>query len=296
MAEPAPIGIGLLGYEFMGRAHASAYRTIPDAFWPPPLRPRLVALAGRTPDRVAAAARRYGFERSTTDWRELVADEKIGLFDDSGPNALHAEPTIAAARAGKHLLCEKPLGRDAAESHAIWAAADEAGVVHMCGFNYRFVPAVRLAREMLEAGDLGEVHSFHGHYRQDWLADPRAPHSWRLDRAAAGSGALGDIGSHLIDLARFLVGEVVAVAGRTRTVVADRPGGRVDVDDAVEAVVELDGGVAGTISATRLAHGRKNDLAFEVHGSRGSLTFDLERLNELHVHLDGSEPGARAQG
>jgi predicted dehydrogenase len=288
------IGVGMLGYEFMGRAHARAYGMVGQVC-APPASPRLVALAGRTGERVEAAAARYGFDRATTDWRELVADEAVGLFDNSGPNHLHAEPTIAAAQAGKHLLCEKPLGRTAAESHAIWRAAEGAGVVHLCGFNYRFVPAVRLARQLIEAGELGEVHRFRCSYLQDWLADPDAPHVWRLDRERAGSGALGDIGAHAIDLARFLVGEVAAVSGRVATVVPERPGGTVTVDDAVEALVEFENGAGGSISASRLCHGRRNGLTFEVNGSAGSLAFDVERLNELQVYLADTSP-VSAQG
>ena len=289
------IGVGMLGYEFMGKAHAHAYRSV-GPIASPPATPRLVALAGRDAERVWDAAHRYGFDRAVTDWRELLDNPDVELFDNCGPNHLHAEPTTAAARAGKHLLCEKPLGRDAAESHAIWRAAEEAGVVHMCGFNYRFVPAIRLARELIGAGDLGDIHRFSASYLQDWLADPDAPFAWRLDRAQAGSGALGDIGAHAIDLARFLVDEISTVAGRVRTVVAERPGGRVTVDDAFEAIVDFESGAGGSISASRLCHGRRNALAFEVSGSKGSLAFDLERLNELSVYTGASAGGSRTRG
>jgi len=285
----------MLGYEFMGRAHARAY-TMVGQVSAPLLSPRLVALAGRKTDRAEGAAARLGFGRTTTEWGDLVTDPAVELFDNAGPNHLHAEPTIAAAGAGKHLLCEKPLGRDAAESRAIWRAAEDAGVVHMCGFNYRFVPAVRLARELIEAGDLGEVHRFRCSYLQDWLADPAAPHVWRLDRDRAGSGALGDIGAHAIDLARFLVGEIAAVSGRLATLVPERPGGTVTVDDSVEALIDFENGTRGSISASRLCHGRRNGLTFEVNGSAGSLAFDVERLNELEVYLADTRPGPRSQG
>ena len=162
------IGVGMLGYAFMGKAHANAYRTLPYMAWPPPLLPRLVSIAGRNEEAVAEAAGRYGFERSETDWHRLVADPEVELFDNSGPNNLHGEPTIAAAEAGKHVFCEKPLGRTADESYEIWQRVEAAGVKHMTAFNYRFVPAVRLAREMLEAGELGEIHSFRGQYLQEW--------------------------------------------------------------------------------------------------------------------------------
>jgi predicted dehydrogenase len=295
-AVPA-IGVGMLGHGFMGKAHVHALRSVSylDSS-PPPLLPRLVELVGHRPKAVAEAARRYGFERATTDWRVMVEDPDVQLFDNAGPNDLHAEPTLAALRAGKHVLCEKPLGRTAPESHELWQAAVAAGVVHMCGFNYRFVPAIRLARELIGAGEIGTVHSFRGSYLQDWLADPESPYVWRLDRQRAGSGALGDIGAHVVDLSRFLVGEISAVSGSVRTVVPDRPGGVVDVDDTVAALVEFDGGAAGTISASRLCHGRRNALSFEVSGERGSIAFDLERMNELDVYLDGTTPGSRAQG
>ncbi len=290
------IGVGMLGYAFMGKAHSNAYKTISYMTYPPPLMPRLVAICGRSEDALAEAARRYGYESYTTDWRAMVADDRIQLFDNGAPNDLHAEPTIAAARAGKHVICEKPLGRDAAESHRIWRSVDETGVKHMCGFNYRFVPAVRLAREMLEAGELGEIYHFRGRYLQEWIADPGFGKVWRLDRNVAGSGALGDLGAHVIDLAHYLVGGIASVQGATRTFVGDRPGGAVDVDDAVEAVVEFEGGAVGTIEASRFCLGRKNALTFEINGSRGSIAFDLERLNELQVHLTDTRPGERAQG
>jgi predicted dehydrogenase len=264
--------------------------------WPPPLRPRLVGIAGRNHQAVSEAAERYGFEAAVTGWQELVADDRVGLFDNSGPNNLHGEPTIAAARAGKHVLCEKPLGRTADESFEMWDAAAGAGVEHMCAFNYRFVPAVRLARELIEAGELGELYHFRGRYLQEWIIDPAFERVWRLDASVAGSGALGDLGAHVIDLARFLVGEIAAVSAITRTFVPERPGGTVDVDDAFEATVEFEAGAVGTIEASRFCRGRRNALSFEINGSRGSIAFNLERLNELQVHLVDSTPGPSAQG
>jgi predicted dehydrogenase len=296
VAVAPEIGVGMLGYAFMGKAHSHAYRTIPSMTWPPPLLPRLVAICGRNEAAVAEAARRYGYERHATDWRSLVDDDAIQLFDNGGPNDQHAEPTVAAAEAGKHVVCEKPLGRTAGESHSIWERVERAGVLHLCAFNYRFVPAVRLAREMLEAGDLGEIYHFRGRYLQEWIADPAFPMVWRLDRSVAGSGALGDLGSHVIDVARYLVGEIGTVMGVTRTFIEDRQGGRVDVDDAVEAVVEFESGAVGTIEASRFCPGRKNGMGFEINGSRGSIAFELERINELQVNLSGSAPGERAQG
>jgi predicted dehydrogenase len=291
-----PIGIGMLGYGFMGKAYCNALHKIRYITWPPPLDPKLVTVAGRDADAVSAAARRYGFERSTTDWREVVEDPEVELFVNLGPNAMHAEPVIAAAEAGKHIMCEKPLGRDADESHRMWAAATKAGVTNVCGFNYRFVPAVRLAREMLEAGELGEIYHFRGRFLQEWIADPAFPMVWRLDKAAAGSGVVGDLGSHIVDLARYLVGEIETVTGNTKTFVTERDGKPVDVDDAFSASVEFAGGAVGTLEASRFCLGRKADLGFEINGSKGSIAFDLARLNELQVHFAGSRPGPSAQG
>ncbi|HVH50575.1 MAG TPA: Gfo/Idh/MocA family oxidoreductase, partial [Gaiellaceae bacterium] len=208
----AEIGVGMLGYAFMGKAHSNAFRKIPYIMWPPPLEPRLVGIAGRNTEAVEEAARRYGWEYATSDWRELVGDGRIGLFDNGGPNSLHAEPTIAAAEAGKHVVCEKPLGRDADESFDIWRRVATTGVKHMCAFNYRFVPAVRLAREMIEAGEFGEIRHFRGRYLQDW-GDDASLDTWRFNPDEAGSGALGDLMTHVIDLARFLNGEIETVFG-----------------------------------------------------------------------------------
>ena len=287
--EVAGIGIGMLGYAFMGKAHANAYKKIAYMTWPPPLMPQLVSIAGRDEAAVSAAARRYGFAGHVTDWRELVADERVQLFDNSGPNNLHAEPTIAAAEAGKHVVCEKPLGRDAAESYETWQRVAATGVKHMCAFNYRFVPAVRLAREMIEAGEIGEIRHFRGSYLQEW--GDTTDDLWRFDKAAAGSGALGDLGAHVVDLARYLVGEIEAVSALAATFQPGR-----DVDDAIESVVRFAGGAVGTIEATRFASGRKNSFRWEINGSKGSIAFDMERLNELQVHLTDSTPGERAQG
>jgi predicted dehydrogenase len=279
--EISPIGVGMLGYAFMGKAHANAYKKLGYMAWPPPLQPRLVSIAGRDEEAVAAAAHRYGFDRYVTDWRELVADPEVQLFDNGGPNNLHAEPTIAAAEAGKHVICEKPLGRDAAESYEIWQRVAVTGVVHMCAFNYRFVPAVRLARQLLEAGDLGEIHHFRGRYLQEWGATDAEV--WRFDKGLAGSGAIGDLGTHVIDLARYLVGEIESVSGLTATFQPGR-----EVDDAFEAAVQFEGGAVGTIEATRFATGRKNAFQWEINGSKGSIAFDMERLNELQVS-DGNQ-------
>ncbi len=284
------IGVGMLGYGFMGKAHSNAYKTLAYMTWPPPLMPQLVSIAGRNEEAVAGAARRYGFDGHVTDWKQMIADDRIGVFDNSGPNNFHAEPTIAAAEAGKHVICEKPLGRTADEAYETWKRVDATGVKAMCAFNYRFVPAVRLARMIIESGELGEIFHFRGKYLQEWIIDADFPMVWRLDKEVAGSGALGDLGAHVIDLARYLVGEIASVSASTRTFVKDRDGSAVTVDDAVESVVDFANGAVGTIEATRFASGRKNGLTFEINGSKGSLSFDIERLNELEVHYRDSSP------
>jgi predicted dehydrogenase len=275
------IGVGMLGYAFMGKAHTNGYRKLEYMAWPPPLRPRLVSIAGRDEAAVAEAAGRYGFERYVTDWRELVSDPDVQLLDNSGPNNLHAEPSIAAAEAGKHVFCEKPLGRSADESYDMWQRVAATGVKHMTAFNYRFVPAVRLARELIEAGELGDILHFRGRYLQEW--GTTTADAWRFHKDEAGSGALGDLGAHVIDLARYLVAEITTVSASTATFMEGR-----EVDDAVEAVVEFEGGALGTVEASRFAAGRKNAFSWEINGTKGSLVFDLERLNELQ-HSEGTK-------
>jgi predicted dehydrogenase len=272
--EVKPVGIGMLGYAFMGKAHSNAYKTLAYMTWPPPLMPQLVAIAGRNEQAVSEAARRYGFAEYKTDWKALVGDDRIQLFDNAGPNNLHAEPTIAAAEAGKHVICEKPLGRDAAESYETWQRVKATGVKHMCAFNYRFVPAVRLAHQIISSGELGDIQHFRGAYLQEW--GTTEGDIWRFQKDIAGSGSLGDLGAHVIDLSRYLVGEIDEVSALTQTFIAGR-----DVDDAVEAVVRFENGAVGTIEASRFCPGRKNAFTWEINGSKGSLAFDLERLNEL---------------
>lgn len=292
------IGIGMLGYAFMGKAHSNAYKKLPYMVFPPPALPRLVAICGRDRTRVAAAARRYGFEKFYTDWREMIADPAVEVLDNGGPNNLHAEPCIEAARAGKHVLCEKPLARTAEEARGMLEAVRKAGVKHMVAFNYRFVPAIRQARELIASGKLGKIYHFRGMYLQEWIMPHyRTPLIWRLDKKVAGSGALGDLGSHIIDLARYLVGEIGAVSAMTRTFIPKRPYangrkglGKVEVDDAFVAAVEFTSGAIGTIEATRFAAGHKNYGWLEINGEQGSLRFNLERLNELEVFWVNEEP------
>lgn len=291
------VGVGMLGYAFMGKAHTNAFKTLPYMMYPPPAVPELVAICGREGDAVREAAARYGYERAYTDWRAMLEDDRIQLFDNGGPNDIHAAPCIAAAAAGKHVLCEKPLGRTAEESAAMLEAVERAGVKHMVAFNYRFVPAIRQARELIESGALGRIYHYRAIYLQEWiLPHYDTPRIWRLDRAAAGSGALGDLGAHVIDLAHYLVGDIARVGAMARTFIDERPlpdgsgSAPVDVDDAFVATVEFAGGALGTLEATRFAAGRKNHQVIEINGEKGSLRFDLERLNELEVFWVDDEP------
>jgi predicted dehydrogenase len=274
------IGVAMLGYRFMGDAHSRALGAVRqlDAA----LEPELVSICGREREALEEARARLGWAEATTDWHEQVADDRVGLFVNGGPNALHAEPTIAAARAGKHVLCEKPLALSAGEAHTMWRAAEDADVVHATGFNYRFVPAIRLARELVQSGELGEIVHFRARYLQSWGWDA-PPDDWHFDPSVAGTGALGDLGAHSIDLARHLVGEIRSVSAMVRTFV---PGRR--VDDSFVATVEFDNGATGTLEASRLARGRINHNAFELNGTKGSVAYDQERMNELQISDGGA--------
>lgn len=289
------VGVGMLGYAFMGKAHTNAYKKIPYMVYPPPAIPRLVMVAGRSEDAVKEAAKRYGYESYTTDWKKIISDDRIQLFDNGGPNDAHAEPCIAAAAAGKHILCEKPLARTTQEAATMLEAVQKANVKHMVAFNYRFVPAIRQARQLIESGMLGEIYHFRAVYLQEWITDPNFGMIWRLDKNTAGSGALGDLGAHIIDLARFLVGEPRRVSALTQTFIKQRPQagggmGTVTVDDAFVSVLEFENGALGTLEASRFCPGRKNHQVLEINGSKGSLQFNLERLNELEVFWKGEQP------
>jgi predicted dehydrogenase len=294
--EAPKVGVGMLGYAFMGKAHSNAYKKIPYMMYPPTAQPELVAICGRNAAGVQEAAKRYGYRKSYTDWREMIADDEVRLFDNGAPNSAHAEPTIAAAEAGKHVLCEKPLARNPEESKAMLDAAEKAGVKHMVGYNYRFLPAIRLARQLIDEGRLGRIFHYRATYLQEWvLPHYNVPMTWRLDKDVAGCGALGDLGSHLIDLGRFLVGEIATVSAMTRIFVDERPTDEgdmasVDIDDAFVSTVAFENGAIGTLEATRFAAGRKNHQIVEINGEKGSIHFDLERLNELDVHWINEEP------
>jgi predicted dehydrogenase len=293
--------IGMVGYKFMGRAHSHAYRDIP-MFFPDAPRPILQALCGREAGPLVTAAQVFGVPMSTTDWRELVEADDIEVVDIAAPGDTHHDIAISAAEAGKHILCEKPLANNLAEAREMLAAVEAAGVYHMVIFNYRYLPAVQLARRIIADGRLGRIYHVRATFLQDWIVDPEFPLVWRLRKEAAGSGSLGDLGAHLVDMARFLVGEFVDVSSATQTFVRDRPlpdeegglsafgsrsgeRGVVTVDDAVVFLAHLEGGVLGTFEATRLAPGHRATNAFEINGSKGSVRFDFERMNELEVYL-----------
>ncbi|MGQ4557173.1 Gfo/Idh/MocA family protein [Halobellus sp. GM3] len=282
--------IGMLGYRFMGRAHANALARLPMFFPDAPDVERAV-LIGRDEAALAAAVDTLGFDRGATDWRDALGE--IDVLYNLGPNHLHPEPSIAALDRGVHVFCEKPLAHELDLAERMATAARDSDAVAAIGFNYRFVPAIALAKRLIAAGELGEIRQFRGRYLQDWLCDPAEPWSWRLDESLAGSGALGDLGAHTLDLARYLVGDVDAVSGHLRTFVEERPDPRgegtrpVTVDDAFSAQLAFEGGAVGTVEASRVADGHANDHAIAVHGTEGSLRFSLERLNELAVKRRG---------
>ncbi|MGH2556189.1 MAG: Gfo/Idh/MocA family protein [Actinomycetota bacterium] len=294
--------VGLIGGGFMGKAHSLAYAAMPMFFWPAPAIPVRKIVAEATEDVAEEAALRLGFESWTSDWRKVVEDPGIDLVDIATPNNLHAEMAIAAAEAGKPILCEKPLARTGDEAREMLDAVERAGVVHMVAFNYRRTPAVALAKKFIYEGAIGDILNFRGTYLQDWSADPNAPLSWRFQKEVAGSGTLGDIGTHVVDMARYLVGEISAVLAVLRTIVTERPvqtGGAdklaaaekradlpkapVDVDDEVQTLLRFESGAVGSLEATRNAYGRNNFLTFEIHGTEGSIWFNYERRDELQV-------------
>jgi predicted dehydrogenase len=296
------LNVAMVGYGFMGAAHSQAWRNV-SAFFELPLQPNMKVLCGRDATAVRAAADKFGWAEVETDWRAVVQRDDIDLIDICTPGSGHAEIAIAALQAGKHVLCEKPLANTVAEAEAMAAAAEgaaTAGAVAMIGFTYRRVPANAFARQLIAAGRLGEIRHVRAVYLQDWIVDPEFPLVWRLKREDAGSGALGDLGAHLVDLAQFLIGDrLVSVTGLTETFIRERPlpgsysglaagaasdeRGQVTVDDAALFLGRFAGGALGSFEATRFATGRKNGLRIEINGSKGSLAFDLERLDELEL-------------
>jgi predicted dehydrogenase len=296
------VGVGMIGYAFMGRAHSQAWRNV-AAFFDLPVRPSMRVVAGRTKEATEAAAEQLGWSEAVTDWREVVGRADVDIVDICTPGDTHAEIAIAALRAGKHVICEKPLANTVAEAEAMAQAAASATGKSMVAFNYRRVPAVALARRMVEEGRIGEIRHVRAQYLQDWIVDPEFPLVWRLQKDKAGSGALGDIGAHIIDAAQFISGQhIVGVSALTETFVKERPlsagsaglaasggtgRGPVTVDDAALFIGRLSGGALGSFEATRFATGRKNALRIELNGSKGSIAFDFEAMNELWVSEGG---------
>lgn len=285
------IGVGMLGYGFMGKAHTNAYKNMPIFFYPPPANPKLVAIYGRKQAKVEAAANHYGYETWYTDWMNLVNNEKVELVDISLPNNMHYETALTAAEMGKNVLCEKPLAANSTQAEEMFNAVKKAHVKNMVGFNYRFVPALRLTKKLIAQNYIGDILQYKAVYLQEWIMDPNFPLVWSLDRKIAGTGALGDLGSHIIDLARFLVGEVSSVCALTKTFVDERPlednpmkKGKVTVDDSFISILTFKNGAIGSIEASRFCAGRKNYQQIEVYGTEGSILFNLERLNELQYY------------
>ena len=301
------IKVGLIGYKFMGKSHSNAYRQV-AAFFDAPLRPEMTVLCGREEAAVSAAAAQMGWKEYATDWRKVVERQDIGLIDISTPGDTHYDIAMAAAEAGKNILCEKPLANSLDQARRMQEAVERAGVVAMVNFNYRRVPAVQLAKQLIDSGRIGEIRHWRAVYLQDWIVDPEFPLVWRLQKDLAGSGALGDIGAHIADLARFLVGEIEEVNGLLTTFVKERPlpaettglsasastqRGQVTVDDASLFLARFANGAVGSFEATRFAPGRRNHNSFEINGSRGSLVFDLERMNELQYFSLDDPPEAQ---
>ncbi|TWT13133.1 Gfo/Idh/MocA family protein [Planomicrobium sp. CPCC 101079] len=295
------VNIGMVGYKFMGKAHSNAYRTLP-MFFPESPKPIMKAICGRNMEAVATAAEQFGWEESTVNWKDLLSRVDIDVIDINAPSNVHKEIAVAAAEAGKHLYCEKPLALSLKDSRDMLKAAEKAGIKHMTGFNYRFTPAIMLAKKLIDEGRLGDIFHFRAWFLQDWIVDPDFPLVWRLQEEIAGSGALGDLGAHLIDLAHYLVGSIDEVIGMSETFIKERPlpeetgglsatsgnkteKGPVTVDDATLFLARFANGALGSFEATRFATGHRSTNSFEINGSKGSVIFDFERMNELQVYF-----------
>jgi predicted dehydrogenase len=297
--------VGLIGYRFMGKAHSNAWRQAPH-FFNLKANIELHTICGRNAASVQAARAQLGWQNAATDWHEVVESPLIDIVDIGTPNDSHAEIAIAAARNGKHILCEKPLALNVKQAEAMLTAAQKAKVVHMVCHNYRRIPAIALAKKMIGEGALGKIFHFHARYAQDWLLDPEFPLNWRLQKEVSGSGANGDINAHIIDLGRYLVGEFKEVCGLLNTFVTERPVaealvrqsgstrklGKVTVDDAAMFIGRMENGALANLEATRFAAGRKNHIEIEINGSKGSLYFDFEDMNRLKFY-NGEDPKDR---
>ena len=295
----AQINVALLGYKFMGKAHSNAYRQV-EHFFPDKHQLRMKVICGRDRGATEAAARQFGWEEVETDWRKVVERKDIDVVDICTPGDLHAPMALAAAAARKHVICEKPLANTLADAKEMLRAVEKAGVKHMVMHNYRKIPAVAFAKKLVEDGRVGEVYHYHGAYLQDWIMDPNFPLVWRLDKRHAGSGALGDIGSHACDFAQFLNGEIETVVAQMTTFIKERPlpgsgsgawgakgakgKGKVTVDDDANFLGRFKNGSVGVFESSRFCGGRRNYNTFQVYGSKGSIAFNLERMNELEVY------------
>ena len=301
------LNVGMVGYKFMGKAHSNAYRQVGRFFPDLEVKPVMKALCGRDEAGVRKAAETFGWQGHETDWRRLIARDDIDIIDIGAPGNMHAEIAVAAAEAGKHVFCEKPLGNSAAEARRILDAVEKAGVRHLVFFNYRANPAVSFAKQLIDEGYIGKIYHWRALFLQDWIVDPQFPLVWRLKKGTAGSGSHGDLLAHCLDTARFLVGEISEVSGLMETFIKERPElgesndrlggtasdvmGVVDVDDASLALARFENGALGTFEATRFALGRKNHNRFEINGSKGSLVFNAERPNELEIYTEDTHAG-----
>ena len=299
------INVALIGHRFMGKAHSNAYRQV-RRFFPGELVPRMRVICGRAcTEELEATAAQFGWEESDCDWRRVIERDDIQVVDVSTPGYLHAPMVLAATQAGKHIICEKPLANTLADAKAMLKAVEKAGVKHMLMHNYRKIPAVAFAKKLIEDGKIGDVYHYHGAYLQDWIMDPQFPLVWRLEKKYAGSGALGDIGSHAADLGRYLNGEINAVTGQMTTFIKERSlpsdgagawgakgsegKGKVTVDDDANFLARFKNGSVGVFESSRFCGGRRNFNTFQIYGSKGSIAFNLERMNELEIY-DCTEP------
>ncbi len=287
------IAIGMIGYKFMGKAHSNAYRQI-SQFFDLPLKPRLKTISGRDKPKVEKMAERWGWENAVDDWRRIIDDPEIKVVDICSPNNTHRDIAIAAFEAGKIVACEKPLAMNGAEAEQMAAAARKSGKINTVWFNYRRVPAIAFARQLIDEGRIGRVYHFRALYLQDWTMDPSVPLLWRMDKDVAGSGVTGDLHSHIVDLSNFLAGDIESVAGTSKIFIneRERPEGgksKVEIEDASIFVAKYTSGAIGHFEATRFANGRKNGNTFEINGEVGSVYFDLEDMSRLW-YFDSREP------
>jgi len=304
------LNIGIIGYKFMGKAHSNAWKNVTN-FFDVPIKPVMKVACGRTKDAVQEFADNWGWEEVETDWKKVVERDDIDVIDISVPPNLHAPIAIAAAKAGKHVFCEKPIALSTEEAQEMYEAAEEAGVVHYLNHNYRRCPAVMLAKQMIEDGELGKIYHWRGCYLQSWTMDPNFPLTWHMKKDIAGMGSNGGINSHSVDLARFLVGEIKSVTGMMKTFIKERPlpgadaatfsagsgeateMGEVEVEDAISMLVEFENGALGSFEATTFAIGRENYNYFEIYGSKGAVIWNLERMNELQYYSADDPEGKK---